>query len=342
MTRSVTIAAGTGLVTLPNGRTYSPGETVLLTDEEYRDLSASGLAKIVDNGVVSDGGITVTRRDADTNPAADGAASAIYTNSQGRLKVAATPADYTAVTGNITANGQTVAADVSRASNVVVYCTGTFAGINCTFEASIDGGTTWFGIQAARTNANTVETTTGVLGAAPAYAWELSVNAFSHIRMRATAFTSGTQVWRIMLGAYATEPIPAIQTHPVTGSGTFTVAGTATVTPVAGTPFTLTTAATTNATSVVAAACSLAEVTLSNPTATAAYFKVYNKASAPAVGTDIPIATFAIPANSDRQIDFGPIGKRMGTGLAYAVTGAAAATDTTAAVAGIQIYGTRF
>lgn len=174
------------------------------------------------------------RQDAETSPVgADGDFHGLLFNEVGRLKTSGAPAIYAPVVDNITSNGDTVATDVSSVSNVIMHCTGTFSTVNCTFEGSIDGGTTWFGIQAVRTNANTVETTTGNLSAAPAYGWELSVNALTNVRVRATAFTSGTQVWRFLLGAYATEPIPAIQTHAVTGSGNFavTMAANATTTP---------------------------------------------------------------------------------------------------------------
>ena len=36
-------------------------------------------------------------------------------------------------------------------------------------------------------------------------------------------------------------------------------------------------------------------LTASNPTATAAYLKLYNKASAPTVGTDVPVLTITLP-----------------------------------------------
>jgi len=111
-----------------------------------------------------------------------------------------------------------------------MLCSGTFAGVNCTFEGSLEatGDTNWFGIQAVRSNANTIETTTGVLAAQPVYGWELSVNALRRVRVRATARTSGTQSWRFVLGTYATEPIPAAQvtaTQPVSGTVTATVGG---------------------------------------------------------------------------------------------------------------------
>jgi hypothetical protein len=177
------------------------------------------------------------RSNTDVPTANDGDYTLIKLDEEGRIKVASKPASYPDATGDITAvqatigtpvAGGTVIADVSRASNVMMFCTGTFVGVNVTFEGSLEAsGENWFGVQAVRSNANTIETTTGVLGAAPAYAWELSVNALARVRVRCTARTSGTQSWRIKLGTYATEPIPAAQvtaTQPV--SGTVTVSST--------------------------------------------------------------------------------------------------------------------
>lgn len=161
------------------------------------------------------------RQDADTSPvSADGDYHALILNEAGRLKVSTVAADLAATTGTITANGQTVSCDVTKASNVCLFVTGTFSTVNLTFEASIDGGTNWFAVQMVRSNANTVELTTGNLSAAPAYSWECSVNAYTHFRVRATAFASGTQNIRILPGVYATEPIIATQSTAVTGTVT--------------------------------------------------------------------------------------------------------------------------
>lgn len=165
---------------------------------------------------------------------ADGDYTLLKVDEEGRLKVASKPASYADITGDITAiqatigtpvAGGTVVGDVSRASNVMLFCTGTFAGVNVTFEGSLEGAgeTNWFGIQVVRTNANTIETATGVLAAQPVYAWEASVNGLKRIRVRCTARTSGTQSWRMVLGTYATEPIPAAQ-----ASATQAVSGTVT------------------------------------------------------------------------------------------------------------------
>jgi hypothetical protein len=170
--------------------------------------------------------ILAIRADTDAPTAgSDGDYTSLKCDEAGRLKVAVQPAGYPLVTGNITSASSSIPTNVSRVSNVMVYVSGTFAGVNFTFEGSLNStnGTdgAWFGIQAVRSNANTIETTSGVLGAAPAYGWELSVNGLNWFRVRATAWTSGTAAIQIQPAAYATEPIPAAQisgTQPVSGT----------------------------------------------------------------------------------------------------------------------------
>lgn len=102
------------------------------------------------------------------------------------------------------------------------------------------------------------------------------------------------------------------------------------------TPFRLLSAASTNATSLKASAGSIFWLYATNTNAAARFLKLYNKASAPTVGTDTPIHTFLIPGNAagagfslpvDAGIDFS-------TGIAYAVTTGYADADTGAVAAG--------
>lgn len=60
------------------------------------------------------------------------------------------------------------------------------------------------------------------------------------------------------------------------------------------------------------------------------YLKFYNKASAPNVGTDVPVLVIPIPATSVTHANFGILGHRFATGIALAITGGIADTDTTA------------
>jgi hypothetical protein len=92
-------------------------------------------------------------------------------------------------------------------------------------------------------------------------------------------------------------------------------------------------AASTNATSTKAATGTLFDVELVNTNAAARYFKFYNKASAPVVGTDIPVLTIALPPNVPVNFQF-PIGKLFATGIAWAITTGVADSDTGAVGAG--------
>lgn len=277
------------------------------------------------------------RSDSDIPTANDGDYSVLKLDEQGRLKVSSKPASFADITGSVIAiqstiitpvAGATVIGDVSRASNVMMFCTGTFVGINVAFEGSIEAtGENWFGIQAVRSNANTIETATGALSAMPVYAWELSVNALSRVRVRCTARTSGTQNWLFKLGTYATEPIPAAQvsaTQPI--SGTVTANQGTIATPTASN---INSSATTNANSVKTSAGSVYNIAISNVSASPRYVKLYNKASAPTVGTDLPILTIVVPSGALIQNNFGILGHRFTVGIALAITGSGADNDTT-------------
>ena len=135
-------------------------------------------------------------------------------------------------------------------------------------------------------------------------------------------------------------PVDILRAVTVAVSGSLTSAGTTTATPATGTTYNAVTTASTNGASVKATAGNLYEYSLSNPTATPVYVKLYNKASAPTVGTDVPVLTVPVPANSTVSAQLGAVGKRFATGIAVAVTGAIGATDTTNAVAGVQVNAT--
>jgi hypothetical protein len=95
-------------------------------------------------------------------------------------------------------------------------------------------------------------------------------------------------------------------------------------------------AATTNATSVQASSSTLFNVIIVNTTATKYYFKLYNKASAPTVGTDVPLQSYEVAASGTLNINYN-IPLAFSTGLAFALTAGFAISDNTAAVTGIGI-----
>ena len=95
----------------------------------------------------------------------------------------------------------------------------------------------------------------------------------------------------------------------------------------------LSSAATTNATLIKASAGRLFLIIGRNNVASIRYLKFYNKASAPNVGTDVPVLTIALDASSRFEIDLNPYGQFFTTGIAFAITGAVADNDTTAIAA---------
>jgi hypothetical protein len=50
------------------------------------------------------------------------------------------------------------------------------------------------------------------------------------------------------------------------------------------------------------------------------YFKLYDKATAPVVGTDVPFMTAQVPANVPQHIIYGVNPRSLKNGLAFAVT----------------------
>ncbi len=95
-------------------------------------------------------------------------------------------------------------------------------------------------------------------------------------------------------------------------------------------PFSLSSAATTNAKAVSTCPATVYGITASNVGAAAAFLKIYNKAAAPVVGTDVPALTIPIAASGVVAIDFGPRGHYFTGGFSLAITNLAADADTTA------------
>lgn len=135
-------------------------------------------------------------------------------------------------------------------------------------------------------------------------------------------------------------------------SGTWTVqpGNTANTTPWLVTPIPATTTAdtlqhsvvlanTTNATNVKNGAGTLYNVSVTNNTATIAYLKLYNSASAPTCGSGTPVARYIIPASTagaGNNINL-EMGAEYTTGISYCVTTGIGDSDTTAVAASAYI-----
>lgn len=117
-----------------------------------------------------------------------------------------------------------------------------------------------------------------------------------------------------------------------------TPAVTATPTPSATagalTPLFINSAATTNATAAKTSGANLYEITVVNRGSLPVAVPFYNRTTAPAPQTDVPIFAVICPANDFKAVEFGPYGKRFSTGLALAITGGTGLLDNTAVAAG--------
>jgi hypothetical protein len=172
-----------------------------------------------------------------------------------------------------------------------------------------------------------------------------------YLRVRTTAYTSGT----ITCDALGYHQAPLLNNTQVitTYSGTQAVSQSGTWSFTLSSPNTgngvstfhkLFSAATTNATSVKGSAGVIAGLYLYNANAAVRYFKLYNKASAPTVGSDTPVLVIPIPPNGTQKVDHAitSFGMRFSTGIAYAITGGLADADTTAIGANDVVVGINY
>jgi hypothetical protein len=227
-----------------------------------------------------------------------------------------------------------------------------------TFEASPDSGTTWFPITMGRTDSYTSELTSTLSSAPITRAWWGTVAAFTNFRVRLSTVISGTGTATVKVTTQSAPSQAVLTVGQATAANlNATVTGTVTANVAAGsnligkvniatqttggaTSFTLISAASTNATFVKASAGLLYMLAATNNGASVAFLKLYNKASAPTVGTDTPVMTFLLPAGGGITVPIPVQGITFSTGIAYALTGLATTADTTAvALSQIQLNG---
>jgi hypothetical protein len=220
---------------------------------------------------------------------------------------------------------------------IALQLIGTWVG-TVTFEGSNDN-TTFYSV--ATTDPSSVETgsataTTNRLVKIPIL--------FKYVRARVSAYTSGT----ISASAYGhrdenSSGLVSTIGQVVLAPETTKVIGTVNLADSpAETYAQVITAATTNATSVTTGPTKLRTISLVNGVATLRYFKLYDKASAPTVGSDTPVLTLTMSPNSASPFTL-PNGLSFSLGLAYAMTLGVANSDTTAdsvvgAVTGVLGY----
>jgi hypothetical protein len=139
---------------------------------------------------------------------------------------------------------------------------------------------------------------------------------------------SGNGVLRVTLASDSTGQVAL-------AAGTATVGGVVAKPSAAANGLTRTrvvSAATTNATNLKASAGNIYRIHLFNLAAYDVFLKLYDKASAPTVGTDTPVWTIPIKSGGSFSEVFN-LGESFPTGIAYAITKLLADSDTTAIAA---------
>lgn len=258
--------------------------------------------------------------------------------------------------------------DVTQYNIATVRVSGTYAGANVTFQQS-DDGTNWYTTQGARVDSGVIE---GVSGAMTnlTRAWDIPIGGATKLRVNLTAITSGTISVGITVQSFAYDPCPGVVAQgaaanaaPVAGnpvliagsdgtnarsllvnsSGALSVQVGSVFGVFAPTQYILNSAASTNAALIKSTASILLGLSAFNAGASTAFVKIYNLSATPTVGTSVPVMVIPVLAGQYERLDVGAYGLRLATGMAIAITGGAADTDTTAVAASqVKILGSYF
>lgn len=230
-----------------------------------------------------------------------------------------------------------------------VQAVGTYTGalslqgtINGTTWVTV-GGTVFFNVNTGAASATITSAAQGI--------FQSECSGYAKVRISALAAVTGSVVVSVrgskstsLVALDAPLPAGAAVVGAVTQSGTWTamIGNTPNSTPILANPGppalnNLNSTASTNAISVKASAGTLYSISASNTSASIRYLKLYNKSSAPSVGTDVPVLTIVLPASgvgSTVPVVFGTLGMRFNAGIALALTAGAADSDTTGVGAG--------
>jgi hypothetical protein len=220
-------------------------------------------------------------------------------------------------------------------SRLTLTCTAIGGMGNINIQGSNDGGTTWTSLNITRTDVASTAARTN-LAAVLGGIYEVAIS-HTLVRVYASAWSTPGPTFSWCFKAGSTNRVVADQ--GMSGAAAWLVqakssnaGGIPTSTVIIG-------AATTNA-GVITGAHQVYAIDLSNNAATWAYFRLYNKASSPTVGTDTVLAQYGVAPGASRTISFGDLGYPFAAGIAYSITAGAPLNDTTALAAASTVVAT--
>lgn len=137
------------------------------------------------------------------------------------------------------------------------------------------------------------------------------------------------------------EPVPQywdtllLQYDKITGANgsVFTTPGKANTIDNLATNYKYISTASTNAVNVTNYPDKIFSIIASNASASNKFLKLYNKDTAPVIGTDVPKATYMIPANQTLQLANFTLGMYFSFGISFVITGGMADSDSTVTAA---------
>jgi hypothetical protein len=259
------------------------------------------------------------------------------------LPVVATGGGLPVVAGSITTQNL-VPAGVATAGSAIEYTCGEYDTLSIQVTGVYTGalsaqgtvdGSNWVTLSGGSQFINMSNgAQVGAITSAAVGIYQIGLGGFLKVRITGLAAMTGTAAVTIR-GVEGNGMVALDAPLPV---GTNTLGGVNLAASFSGSSYAAVTTASTNAASIKATAGNIYELAVSNLTAAIIYVKLYAKATAPVVGTDIPVLTIPVGIGALFAMEFGMAGKRVSPGIGIAVTANAIATDATAVAAGAQIH----
>lgn len=331
--------------------TWTSGTSITVSGKSTNAINASKIVKLA-TGTNTIGAVRIT--DGTTLVKVTAAGEQVVTavdvvpvaqsiTAQDIVSATATGANGQGIITGIPTAGSANTLTISGDSSFAILIAGTWTG-TLQFERSLDAGASYTVIGAFSAGTSFIVATATANGA-----FHGNASSATNIRVRSTAAWTGTASVKLLAGAGVgtitvgnplrlfdrvsgvEHSIKAAST-PAAATDTAFVVSLSPNSPVTlGTPtaFTLSSAATTNATSVKTTAGTAFQIVASNVGAAAAFLKLFNLATAPTVGTSVPVLTVPIPASGVVSVPFGALGMRFGTGIAFDITNLVADADAT-------------
>ena len=263
------------------------------------------------------------------------------------VPVRETNKDFATLSINLTGAGQNANFDVRDCNSLIFRpttagATGHTAAWYGSYDSTngIDG--TFFQINAKRTDSNITDTATfGTINSTPTYAWKAATAGIKWFRINCGSHTTGTVTWNVQKSLSEIEPVPFSASNVTVGGRVYAEVS---QTPFEGAPthhHAISTAGL-NATLLKNAGGNISFISVSNIDTVPVYFKLYNKSSAPVVGTDVPVKVFMIPSGQTLIVNLGFSGARLASGIGYGISLGVANTDITPVLADTVIVGAEF